>query len=645
MAIGTPVGTAFLNVKSELDAGFQAAIAGALAPIMGPVGIAAGVILGGGIAAGFAAFNIGETFDEAFDTIRIGTGAVGEELATLQADFKKVFSSVPADAGDVGAAVTAINQRLGLTGKPLQDLTAQFLELSRITETDVAGNIEGVTRLFGDWGIATEEQSGRLDQLFRAGQETGIGIDQLAGTLVKFGAPLRLLGFSFDEAAALVAKFEREGVNVDLALSGLRVGLSKMARAGEPAAETFRRVVAEIEAAGPGAEATGLAFELFGARAGSDMALAILEGRFAVGDLMATIAGGSDTIIKAGQDTQDFAEKWNVFKNRVLIALEPVATRVFEAIGNLIEMLAPKIEKWINDVLIPAIDKFAIWWDQNGAKVIDTAGKVFDWLVKGFGLVVNAINVVVGVISGIVQVIRGVVDVIIGIVTGDWKKAWEGVKNIVGGVFNAVASIIKGAIGQWLAMFGDFFRNATETVRPGIENIVKFFKEMPGKIWKFLKELPGRMLQLGKDMVAGILTGIGNIGTSLFNKLKEGISNAINSVKSFFGIRSASLFMIRNIGFPLGEGLIVGFDQAVDPADFLRTTERAVGAITAAARPTIGLPAFAGGTDGNLALASGGGFDGPAIGAVNFYDTREKPAEESLQEAGLRVAVMLNLRK
>lgn len=49
------------------------------------------------------------------------------------------------------------------------------------------------------------------------------------------------------------------------------------------------------------------------------------------------------------------------------------------------------------------------------------------------------------------------------------------------------------------------------------------------------------------------------------------------------------------------------------------------------------------GVEDDLAPASA--FGGPAIENVNFYDTREKPAEESLQEAGARVAVMLNLRK
>jgi len=39
-------------------------------------------------------------------------------------------------------------------------MATRFLELSRITGTDVASNIKEVTRLFGNWNVAAEEQTG-----------------------------------------------------------------------------------------------------------------------------------------------------------------------------------------------------------------------------------------------------------------------------------------------------------------------------------------------------------------------------------------------------------------------------------------------------------------------------------------------------
>ena len=42
--------------------------------------------------------------------------------------------------------------------------------------------------------------------------------------------------------------------------------------------------------------------------------------------------------------------------------------------------------------------------------------------------------------------------------TGDWKKAWEGVKSIFNGIFNGVASIVEGVINVIINMLNSFLR-------------------------------------------------------------------------------------------------------------------------------------------------------------------------------------------
>ena len=47
------------------------------------------------------------------------------------------------------------------------------------------------------------------------------------------------------------------------------------------------------------------------------------------------------------------------------------------------------------------------------------------------------------VASGIFNALGGVIDFITGIFTGNWKKAWNGVKDIFSGVFKSLVSIVK----------------------------------------------------------------------------------------------------------------------------------------------------------------------------------------------------------
>lgn len=291
---------------------------------------------------------VGSDFDAAFDTIRVGTGATGQALEGLKADFREVARQVPSDFGTVGTAISDLNTRLGLTGVPLQELSTQMVELSRITETDVGTNIEAISRSFGDAGIATEDFSSTLDALFRASQATGPSVQRLAELGVKYGAPMRQFGFSFEESAALLGKFEKEGVNTELVMGSLRIALGKLSKAGKDPVEGLNQSIEAIKNAGSAAEANSLAFELFGARAGADVAAAIREGRFEIDELFDTVKNGEDTITGAADDTNDLAEQFNLLKNRLLVDLEPAATKVFGALGEMFSALIPVV-----DILVP----------------------------------------------------------------------------------------------------------------------------------------------------------------------------------------------------------------------------------------------------------------------------------------------------
>jgi phage-related minor tail protein len=274
--------------------------------------------------------------DDALDTIRIGTGQTGAALQGLQADFQAVASSVPSSLDDTATAITDLSRRTGQTGAGLQGLATQILNLSRITGTDLNANIRNSTRVFGDWRLSTDRQAAALDFMFRAAQATGVEVDALGGKVVQFGAPLRQLGFSFEEAATLIASFEREGVNVDTVLSGLRKGLAEIAKAGQSAPETFRAVIAEIQRLGPGAKSASLAMQVFGTRAGPDMAAAILEGRLEIGALLAQLQSSGETINGASADTADFGEELAIMRNKAALAfgaLSQAALPAFTALA------------------------------------------------------------------------------------------------------------------------------------------------------------------------------------------------------------------------------------------------------------------------------------------------------------------------
>lgn len=327
------------GAMNSLKGGFSKVTSslGSFGAALGPVGIAAAAVGVAMVTLGGAAIKASLDFEKAVATIRVGTGATGEALAGLEESFKTVFTAVPTTAANAATAIADLNTRLGLTGEPLEAAATQFLNLSRITGTDVSSAISSATRVMHDFAVSTEDQAQSLDYLFKVSQSTGIGITNLANNMTRYGGVMRQMGFDINESAALLGKFEKEGVNLELVLSSLRMGLANFARAGEEPVAALERVITEIQGMGSAADRNLKAIEIFGARSGPDMAAAIYEGRFSITELMATLDASSETINKAAEDTLTFGDKWTLLKNNILTALEPIGSAILNVLGGAME--------------------------------------------------------------------------------------------------------------------------------------------------------------------------------------------------------------------------------------------------------------------------------------------------------------------
>lgn len=345
------------------------------------------------IGAGTALFKVGESFDEAYDTIRIGTGATGEQLAALEGDMREVAKVVPADFGTIGTAIADLNTRLGLTGKPLQDMTTQMVNLANITETDVSSVIQEATRLFGNWQIAAKDQASSLDFLFKVSQNTGIGVDKLTQSMTSSGVELRTLGFDFETSAAMLGMWEKEGVNAETAISSLKIGLRKIVQEeGVSAPEAFAQIVDSIKNAGSASEAAALGVEYFG-RGGATMAEAIRTGKLEVDDLVKTLEGSDETINKAAEDTWDFAEQFKMLKNSIMVAIEPLAKTIFGIAGDFIKVLGDKI--------IPKIAELAESFAPLIEKIMEFIPVLMDGLIP---VLTNIMDAILPVVESILSV-------------------------------------------------------------------------------------------------------------------------------------------------------------------------------------------------------------------------------------------------
>jgi phage-related minor tail protein len=418
---------------------------------------ALGITATAAIAAGAALLKIGSDFDEATDLIAIKTGATGAQLDTLTADMKAVFSSVPVSAKEAGEAIASVNQRFGLTGPAAQAAATQFLNLARITGQEVVPMIDSAAKVFSAFGVETAQQNDALDMMFVASQKSGIGIAELTGGLQKFGPTLRQMGFDITESTSLIAGWEKAGLNGDVMLAGLGIASKKLAAEGIPVREGLADQIAKMTALGPGTDQTRMAVELFG-KSGLTMADAINKGAFANKALYDQLLDTDDNINTTAKSTDDWTQKLEVMKNKLLVAVAPAADAVFNGLGALIEYVTPFVEQlalWIGENLPGAMEQAGAFLKKL-QPAFEALGKVLGFIGEyGLPIVGAAFGVLGTTIDGTIRVISTLV--------GWFQSAWQAAQNLITAISNIPAvQGIMGAIGSFAGGFaegGSFIAN------------------------------------------------------------------------------------------------------------------------------------------------------------------------------------------
>jgi len=324
--------------------------AGAVAAGAATVGIAA--LAAGVVLAGKALYDLGGEFDDVFDNIRVKTGATGPQLEALEKATERLSTKVPLSIGEIGNVVAETSRALHLTGPELDNVAKSIANLGRLTGEDV--DVRTLGKAFRGFGIDAKDQVPALDSLLQASQKTGVGVNELLGTMVKGGAGLRQFGFTFGESAALATQFEEAGLDADKAMGGLTKGLAALAKDGQTGQQALRANVDQIKsliAVGNDAGALDLTNKMFGAKGGVQFFEAIKNGALDLDTLADSLGNTGDTIAQAAADTDDWAERWELFKNSIKVGLQPIATGVFDAVNGKLTELADWVDKHKPEVI------------------------------------------------------------------------------------------------------------------------------------------------------------------------------------------------------------------------------------------------------------------------------------------------------
>lgn len=156
--------------------------------------------------------------------------------------------------------------------------------------------------------------------------------------------------------------------------------------------------------------------------------------------------------------------------------VKPLADNLTGFVGELIQdaleiynkVIVP-IVKWVQDYLYP---KF----------------------VNSFRDMMNIVEpIIAGFIdcaNGIITILKGIVQFLTGVFTGNWSKAWDGIKNIFKGTIDTMSAVIKTPLNMIIAAF----ENLVNRIGSGINKLIRGFNSIKWNVPDWVPGIGGKSL-------------------------------------------------------------------------------------------------------------------------------------------------------
>ena len=164
----------------------------------------------------------------------------------------------------------------------------------------------------------------------------------------------------------------------------------------------------------------------------------------------------------------------DIFQSAWKSCLKPI----FEKIVSFFGKLGDCISAIWNNFLSPIVNY-----------LVKTFGPILTNIFSAVGGVFKTVFSIIGdVVGGILDALGGLLDFITGVFTGDWEKAWNGIKNFFKGIWDAIWGIIKGAINliiDGINLLWTGIYNAISAIVNAIGGVAGAIGDVFGQDWSF----------------------------------------------------------------------------------------------------------------------------------------------------------------
>lgn len=205
--------------------------------------------------------------------------------------------------------------------------------------------------------------------------------------------------------------------------------------------------------------------------------------------------------------------------------LRPLVDKIGEFVGSVVTAIQTLWEMWLK----PLID----WIIAN---IIPVLVPIFESI---WNTIKNVFGSIADTIGGIIDTFKGLIDFIVGVFTGDWSKAWEGIKTFFTGIWEAIKGFfetiwnaIKGIVETYVNIVKAQISTVLNAIKTIWENIWNGISGFVTTIWNAIKTAISNAINAIKSAISTVFNNIKNTVSNIFNSIKNTASNIWNAIKN-----------------------------------------------------------------------------------------------------------------
>ena len=458
--------------------------------------------------------------DNAEDGLRKRTGKTGEAFEELWGVAKDIATTLPFALDDTSDAVGEVSTRFDATGDDVSVLATQFLKFSNIMDTDVVSSIDGTQKTMAAWNLTSDKTGMVLDVLASVAQNTGADVNTLNTNLASNKVLFDDMGMSVFTAAGFLGNLDKSGIDANAVLAGLKKALQNATKEGKPLDEALQELTDTMTGSTTDTEAYAAAMELFGNKAGPQLADALRDGRVSFTEFERQAASSMGSVEQTFNDTLDPIDRYTVLMNDLKIGGAELG-------ATLLETLAPAIEK-----VIDFVQKACEWWtnlDEDTQDMIIIIGGVIALLgplitlLGSLAIAAGALNIALGPLTLIIIAVGAAIAGVIYLIT-HWEEAIENVKE-KWEMIKATVKIATEAISGWVT------KNVTEAA-DWMKDKWEDAKQWTSEAWENVKSTVKDAAEAVSSWVSEKWDNIKGKVSETWENLKSGTKEAWENIKS-----------------------------------------------------------------------------------------------------------------